>query len=387
MLSKEHQEGAAVNKLTDATDADTDAVLACTNDTKSSGINRWTTFKRLFAFCRPQHFRIFAGLTSLTLNSVTNLYFPWMMGQVLDDASSVSAIDGLWNFLGASIGVIAVGSLASWVRVFCLQSSGQMTISAMKQQLFASYIEKDIHYFDESGIGEMVTVMEKDVERAAGVITENLPAGLRSFNSAVNGSVLLFRTSPQLCGIALSMTPVFGVIAMYIRRQTKHLTTKLRELQSESLNFVTEKFSNVSTIRLNCQELSENERYSKYTTDCYAISSTSYLSEGAFMGFLNMSTNLSLFVILFAGGRMINKGQLTAGSLTRFAMQSLFVGLGFSGLSAFYSDLGVSLDAAARYVICSIYYIILLFTIILNYFYNQLLVYLFYLTIYIFSCY
>ncbi|CAN0200405.1 unnamed protein product [Ectocarpus fasciculatus] len=272
------------------------------------------------------------------------------MGQVLDDASSQLAVEALWRFLGQSLGVIALGSIASWVRVYCLQSSGRLISGSMKEQLFDSYIQKDIHYFDEAGIGEMVTVMDKDVEKASSAITENLPAGVRSFNSAINGSALLFKTSPQLCGIALSMTPVFGILAMFIRKKTKLLAEKLRELQSESLNFVTERFGNVSTIRLNGRESTETARYSKYTNDSYAISTSSHATEGAFMGFLNMSTNVSLLIILFAGGRMINRGQMTAGSLTRFAMQSAFVGLGFSGLSAFYSDLGLSLDAAARLV-------------------------------------
>ena len=272
-----------------------------------------------------------------------------MMGQVLDDASAQTASEALWRFLAQSLGVVAVGSLASWLRVYCLQTSGRMITGSMKAQLFGSYIEKDIHYFDEAGIGEMVTVMETDVEKAAGAITENLPAGVRSFNSAFNGSILLFRTSPQLCGVALSMTPVFGVVAMYIRRRAKQLGNKLRSLQSESLNFVTEKFGNVSTIRLNCRESHEIDRFERYTNDCYDISTSNNFADGAFMGFLNMSTNVSLLLILFAGGRLINRGDMTAGSLTRFAMQSAFVGLGFSGLAAFYGDLGQSLDAAARY--------------------------------------
>ena len=46
---------------------------------------------------------------------------------------------------------------------------------------------------------------------------------------------------------------------------------------------------------------------------------------------------------------MISRNQLSAGSLTRFAIQSAFVGLGFSGLSVFYSDFTKALDSASRY--------------------------------------
>jgi ABC-type bacteriocin/lantibiotic exporter with double-glycine peptidase domain len=84
--------------------------------------------------------------------------------------------------------------------------------------------------------------------------------------------------------------------------------------------------------------------------ECYGLSRSNFFSEGVFMGFINLSTNFSLILILIAGGRLISKGQLTPGTLTRFAIQSAFVGLGFSGLSSFYSDMTKSLDAASRHV-------------------------------------
>eukprot|EP01034_Spumella_vulgaris_P044625 gene44625-55529_t len=61
-----------------------------------------------------------------------------------------------------------------------------------------------------------------------------------------------------------------------------------------------------------------------------------------------MSTNASLIAVLRVGGQMIQKGEITAGILARFAIQSAFVGLGFSGLSTFYSDLMRALDSAER---------------------------------------
>ena len=47
------------------------------------------------------------------------------------------------------------------------------------------------------------------------------------------------------------------------------------------------------------------------------------------MSFIGLSTNISLMAVLYVGGKLITTGEMTAGSLTRFAMQSAFVGLGF----------------------------------------------------------
>jgi ABC-type bacteriocin/lantibiotic exporter with double-glycine peptidase domain len=66
------------------------------------------------------------------------------------------------------------------------------------------------------------------------------------------------------------------------------------------------------------------------------------------MAFTNLATNISLASMLFFGGRLIRSNKLTAGALSGFAMQSLFVGLGFSGLATVYADYVKSVDAAAR---------------------------------------
>lgn len=135
----------------------------------------------------------------------------------------------------------------------------------------------------------------------------------------------------------------------YLSKKSKRIAERLRTLQAAALSFAIERFGNVSTVRLNAQEDTEKARFSAYMDECYDLSRSNFFSEGVFMGFINLSTNFSLVLILIAGGRLISKGQLTAGALTRFAIQSAFVGLGFSGLSSFYSDMTKSLDAASRY--------------------------------------
>ena len=53
------------------------------------------------------------------------------------------------------------------------------------------------------------------------------------------------------------------------------------------------------------------------------------------MSFIGLSTNISLMAVLYVGGKLITTGEMTAGSLTRFAMQSAFVGLGFRYVDPF----------------------------------------------------
>lgn len=300
--------------------------------------------KRLMTLAKPESVRISLGIVSLLINSATNLSFPWILGQAVDRADDPNYA----LFLSGTAGVFTLGSLATWVRVYCLGTSTERISSALRKQLFNSYMDKEIEFFESNKSGELSTVLEKDVTTAAEALTDKFAAGLRSVNASVNGSILLFRSSPELCGVSLAIVPLVGVGAMTVSRYSKKIKEKLRVLQGEILSFALERYNHISTVRLNGQEDSEKEHYSDYIDESYDLARKSYFAQGSFLSFVGMMTNVSLMAVLYCGGKLMTKGKMTAGGLTRFAIQSAFVGLGFSGLSTFYGDMTRALDAAAR---------------------------------------
>lgn len=311
---------------------------------KKAKAARVAAAKRLLALAKPESMRISLGLVSLLINSATNLSFPWILGQAVDRADDPNYA----MLLGGTAGVFTLGSLATWIRVYCLGTSTERISSALRKQLFNSYMDKEIEFYESNRSGELSTVLEKDVTTAAEALTDKFAAGLRSMNSSINGSILLFRSSPELCGVSLAIVPLVGVGAMTVSKYSKKIKEKLRVLQGQILSFALERYNHISTVRLNGQEDSEKSHYSDFIDESYDLARKSYFAQGSFLSFVGMMTNVSLMAVLYSGGKLMTKGKMTAGGLTRFAIQSAFVGLGFSGLSTFYGDMTRALDAAAR---------------------------------------
>lgn len=280
-------------------------------------------FNRLLVFCRPEAGRLTLGFTSLVVNSATNLSFPWLMGRSLDQINS----DNYGSFLMGSAVLLGAGSLASWVRVYCLGTATDNISSRLRKQLFESYLDKDLEYFDSAKSGELISLLDEDVNVASEVFTEKLAGGVRSMNSALNGSVMLYLTSPRLCCVALSVVPVVGIGAMTLSRFSSALTKQLRSLQSEILSYSLERISNIATVKLNNREEFEKDKYGDYIQRSNALSSARYNARGSFMSFINLATNTSLLAVLREGGRLLAEGTMTAGGLARFAIQvcSIFI--------------------------------------------------------------
>jgi ABC-type multidrug transport system fused ATPase/permease subunit len=142
--------------------------------------------------------------------------------------------------------------------------------------------------------------------------------------------------------------PFIGIGAMTLSRYSRKFATHLRDLQSNLLSYSLERVRNLSTVRLNNREVYEKERFEALLQESSRYSHQRFNAHGSFMSFINLSTNGALIAVLRVGGGLIAKGDLTVGSLTSFAIQSSFVGLGFSGLSTLYADYVKALDAATR---------------------------------------
>lgn len=281
---------------------------------------RLNTLSRLVAYSLPEAATIGTGLVALMINSVTNLSFPWIMGRTLDEMQAGRDF-GLLHFALRSAGFFLIGSTASWLRVLCLGMATDRIASRLRQELFDSYLEKDLSFFDTTGSGELLTLLDDDVQETAQILTENFSSGVRSLNSAVNGSVLLFFTSPRLSFLTLSMVPMVGAGAMVLSKYSSALVKQVRELQSKSLSYVLERLANVTTVRLNQRQEYEKRRYREFIDLSDALSVKRYHSKGTFMSFINLSVNASLVFVLREGGLLIRTGKMTAGSLTRFATQ------------------------------------------------------------------
>lgn len=148
------------------------------DDSKAKN-SRTDVFKRLLTFCKPEAPRICIGFIALGVNAATNLSFPYILGRAVDSASSKS--DQSVYVLGQTAGIFLVGSLASWIRLYCLGTATDLAATRLRKQLFESYIDMNVEFFDTSSStsGELVSVLEKDVDAAAVALTDKLASGKR----------------------------------------------------------------------------------------------------------------------------------------------------------------------------------------------------------------
>jgi len=311
-----------------------------------------------------------AGVTAMLVSSATNMAFPTLIGRIVDrttkgagsgdgggagekETSSEGEVASLQVFLGRALLIFVAGAIGSCVRTHCLRMAKEGTARRLRKKLFRSLLRQDKAFFDdpETGghrTGELVAVLEGDVDASSEVFTTRLADGLRSTSSAVNGTLMLFRLSPKLTGVSLGLIPVFTAAIVTNVVLTRSLTARQRALAAGATGFAQERLGNLVTVHAFTAEDRDEAAYARLLDEAHALTSQVSLAKGLFMGSLFFGGSVTMSAVLCFGGTLAGQGELSVGDLTSFSMYTGLVALGFSGLSSYVSDTWKAAVAARR---------------------------------------
>jgi ABC-type multidrug transport system fused ATPase/permease subunit len=307
-----------------------------------------TNIRRLMNLIWLEWPALCAGVLGLSLSSFTNLLFPKVLGTALDVACGRPAPRNLSNraFLLSIASIFISGAITSFVRVYCLGSVAQSTAKRLRDHVFAAILNQEFLYVSQFERTDLIHRLDEQCNVAAESAVTIIAEVYRSLNSVVGASIMLYRLSPMLTLVSLSTLPCIGVSAMsfhlFMSRLHKAYEAQLAILRASS----DEKLSAFATVKMCTQEAFEHARFAAMTTLVATTGRRYKAAEGLFMGGLSLCINASLASVLWVGGSIVARGDLTSGGLTSFMLYSGFMCLGFSQLSTLAAKIRKTNDAS-----------------------------------------
>lgn len=287
-----------------------------------------------------QWFPLSCGIFGMSVASAMNLLFPRMMGKAIDVATGRPPPLGLSckGFFAIVVSSFVTGAIASFVRVYSLGLVAERVALRLRQNLYRSLLYQNYAFYQQRKVGELVTRLSDDCQVTANALVDVLASGFRSLNSAIGGSAMLLTISPKLTLVSLSILPLVGSTAMIFSKFSSKLAKKHQDELARMTGIAEEKLNNILTVKLYTAETYEEKIFSKKNQQVLVTAMKAKAAQGLFMGGLSMSVNLSLYSVLYFGGSLVAKNEMTIGSLTSFALYSGFMGLGFSKLASCVGD-------------------------------------------------
>ena len=299
---------------------------------------------------------LWLAFTALVGSSFTNLCVPKILQEVVDRAASHGGVLNsrtarrleFHSFLTGCVGFFVCGAAASFFRVYYLNIVKTTIANRLRQRIVKNVISKDMTYFDrEKNVSAKTIIhLSNDVETLAEVVTDKSARFLRGINSTIGGTCMLLYISPKLTLATVSVVPFVGAVAMLFSRKAKRLAKKLKSDVNQANARIQERIANIKTVRLAGRDKYEIGTYEKAIQKTMLQTRENAIADGTFMGGLAFAINASALGVLYMGGKLLNIGEITVGSLTSFAFYSALVGAGSANLASVYSSMKQSIGMA-----------------------------------------
>lgn len=301
---------------------------------------------------KPERFRLGAAVLLLFVSSSVMIAFPFCIGKVIDVIYTASNNEELRDNLDwickILTGVVVVGGLANFGRVYLMNSSAQRIINSLRKQAHASLMQQEIAFFDRNRTGDLITRLSSDTALVGMSLTQNISDGLRSAIAVFGGVGMMLYTSPQLSLVGLSVVPPVAVISFAFAGRLRQVAADVQTQLAQSSAIAEEQLSHIRTVRAFTKESFEMNRYAEGLSRLLDKVNTETWLRAVFFGCTGATGNMIVLAVLYYGGILMSDGRLTVGNLSSFLLYAAYVGVSIGGLGGFFTEATKALGASKK---------------------------------------
>ncbi|MBW1879732.1 MAG: ATP-binding cassette domain-containing protein [Deltaproteobacteria bacterium] len=294
--------------------------------------------RRILLLARPEVPILAVATVALLITSGLSLVYPqavrWMVDSVVEEQNLTNLN---WAAL-ILIAVFAVQSVFAMLRAWLFTVAGERVVARLRGDLYQAIIGQDIAFFDQARTGELTNRLASDTTVLQNTVTVNVSMALRFTVGGMGAVVLLLWMSPMLTLLAVAVVPVVAVGASLYGRFIRRISAKVQDALARSTEVAEETFVGVRTVRSFARERWETERYRAAVDDSYRLAAKRALAIGAFRGVAGFAGSSAIALVVWYGGHLVMRGDMTMGDLTAFILYTGMVAMSIGGLSGLYED-------------------------------------------------
>jgi ABC-type multidrug transport system fused ATPase/permease subunit len=311
------------------------------------------SFKKLvgiFRFILPYKAYFIIGLSCLILSSSILLAFPYVTGKLIDAAQGQSNwyFNDVQSIALVLIGILAVQSVFSFLRVFLFAQVSERSMADVRQSLFAQLLSLPMPFYDQYRVGELTSRITNDVALLQDTFSITLAEFIRQIATLLVGIAIIAFITPKLTVFMLATFPVLVIVAMIFGRYIRKLSKKTQDKLAEANVIVEESLQSIHTVKSFTGERYESGRYRSALMEAVTIALRSSMFRGGFISFLIFVIFGGIVAVMWYGATLVAEGSMTVGDLLSFVLYTTFIGGSIAGLGDMYGQIQKAIGASER---------------------------------------
>jgi ABC transporter transmembrane region len=261
----------------------------------------------------------------LGATSVSRLLLPHFQGRIIDRVipdphTGHYDKDGFLYYIRLYIGIMVVQGAISTLYSAILTLVSRRLKFTLRNSLLERILVQDVAYFDGTESGQLISRLTNDLDLMMSPIQSSLSSVLSNMLILFGGMIMCFTKSYRLSMISfITIGPISALWEQYAQ-WSKGLAREMLSYWAEGNSIASQALSHVRTVKAFGCEAKVLQKFSdtnKLALDCGVKDAWGNAVTQALASYLDL---LSGVLILYFGGQLVYRGELSVGDLVTFQL-------------------------------------------------------------------
>jgi ATP-binding cassette, subfamily B, bacterial len=304
--------------------------------------------KKIFTLSMKYWPLLLGFLAAIIATAVLDSVNTYLSRFLIDDGVIAGNREELFRYGAILLSLFAATGLSIFIFIVCAGKLAELLQYDLRKTQFEHLQQLSFSFFDKTSSGWLMSRITDDSRKIADLATWMF---LDTVWGIVNiGVALIFMAfiNLKLMLIVAVMMPPLLLLAVQFQKLILAQYRKVRSLNSEITSSYSENISGVRVVKALNREKLNLRLFSKKTGSMHAASFQAGWLSALFLPCVQLVTTLGVAAILWAGGRQISVGGLSAGELRAFIGYILFMLWPIQDLARVFSEMQRSIASAER---------------------------------------
>jgi ATP-binding cassette subfamily B multidrug efflux pump len=282
---------------------------------------------KLFKNLSPYRVPILFVLFLIFIQTMSDLYLPTLMADIVDKGISKEDIPYIWKIGGIMLLITALGAICSIAASYYSSRVAVGFGQRLRSKVFGHVQNFSLQEFDKIGTASLITRTTNDINQVQQVLIMLLRMMVSAPLMCIGGIIMAVNRDAKLSLVIVVVIPVLmGAIAIIALKGLPLF--KVMQVKLDTLNRVLrENLTGMRVIRSFNRTNYETKRFNDANVDLTDTAVKVNKIMAAMMPTMMLVMNFATIAIVWFGGIRISNGEMQVGSLMAFiqyAMQIMF---------------------------------------------------------------
>lgn len=285
---------------------------------KAKPKNAMATICRIWGYIRPFKIGMMAVFLFTLMTTVLSLVAPYLLGSAVDHYIIPGDFNGLIGLCAVLLAVYGGTALTAWLQQHVMVKVSQLSIQAMRRDIFARLQVLLLRFFDSKTHGELMSRTTNDIENVSGTLNQSVTQLISSVLSLIGSLAIMLYLNVWLTLLSMVTIPLVMLFTKTVASRTRTHFSKQQRMLGELNGFIEETVSGQKVVQVYRRERHAAAQFDTINKQLTDASIQAQIYSGTVGPVMNVLNNVSFALIAAVGGYMAFKDFTTVGIVVAF---------------------------------------------------------------------